>query len=406
MLSIRSPKANCMKSPLAIFGVGLVLRLGTVGYLARVMPNMLTWGINESGGIARWIVTNHTFSSPFHDANGPTAWIAPLYPGIVALIFLVFGVQAPVSAFAVMCFNSFCSAATGVVVYQMGREIHSEKAGLFAGWMWALSPHVAILPYILWDTALSALLLSVALLLTIRLGSSNDFVNWTSCGLIWGVAALVNPSLLSPLPALAIWLLIRGKKLKSVLSLAIVTLAVVSPWTIRNYTAFHRILPIRSNGLTEVYFANVGFETHPLGKSMEYQKLGEAAFTAQAGRGAVEYIRSHPGTFVSDSTRRAIWFWVYPLSFLPLSVAIDLCAIAGLIIVFRTSTEAAVPLFMVLAIYPLIYYASQVVSRYRHPIDAVLYVLSGAALSRIVSWGKFRLRDGQLVVKQPRVQTH
>jgi hypothetical protein len=366
-----------MKRPLAIFGVALVLRLGTVAYLSRVMPNMLTWGINEAGGIARWIVTNHTFSSPFHDANGPTAWIAPVYPGIVAFIFLVFGVQTPASAFAVMCFNSFCSATTGVVIYKIGREIHSEKAGLFAGWMWALSPYVAILPYILWDTALSALLLGVALLLTIRLGSSNDFVNWTSCGLIWGVAALVNPSLLSPLPALAVWLLVRGRKLKSVLTLAIVTLAVISPWTIRNYTAFHKILPIRSNGLTEVYFANVGFETHPLGQSMQYQKLGEA----------VEYIRLHPWIFVSDSTRRAIWFWVYPLSFAPLSVAIDLCAIAGLIIVFRKSTEAAVPLFIVLAIYPLIYYASQVVSRYRHPIDPVLYVLSGVALCQIFARG-------------------
>jgi len=55
------------------------------------------------------------------------------------------------------------------------------------------------------------------------------------------------------------------------------------------------------------------------------------------------------------------------------------------IIVFGKSRNAALPLITVLAVYPLIFYASQVVSRYRHPIDPVLYALSGVALSRIVS---------------------
>jgi hypothetical protein len=52
--------------------------------------------------------------------------------------------------------------------------------------------------------------------------------------------------------------------------------------------------------------------------------------------------------------------------------------------VFRKSREQALSLIAVLAVYPLTYYASQVVSRYRHPIDPVLYALSGVALSRIV----------------------
>ena len=69
-----------MKRPAAILIAGLVLRLAATAYLARVMPHMLSWGVNEVGGIVRWIVINHTFSSPFHDAHGPTAWIAPIYP--------------------------------------------------------------------------------------------------------------------------------------------------------------------------------------------------------------------------------------------------------------------------------------------------------------------------------------
>jgi hypothetical protein len=143
-------------------------------------------------------------------------------------------------------------------------------------------------------------------------------------------------------------------------------------------------MPIRSNGLTEVYFANRGFGTHPLGPSMEYQTLGESEFTARASGGAIDYIGTHPATFVGDSLRRAMWFWIYPIDSWPLSVAVDIGALAGLIIVFRRSSRAALPLMAVLVVYPLIYYASQVVSRYRHPVDPVLYALSGVALSQVV----------------------
>jgi Dolichyl-phosphate-mannose-protein mannosyltransferase len=247
-----------MKRLVAIFAAGLVLRLAAIWYLAHVTPHMLSWGINESGGIARWIVTNHTFSSPFHDASGPTAWLGPIYPAIIAGIFLIFGVQTQASALAVMCFNAVCSAATGIVVYEIGKDIHGEKAGLCAGWMWALSPYIAILPYILGDTALSALLFSGALLLTLRLGTSSKLADWARCGAIWGVAALVNPALLTPLPILALLLLDRGRRRRQVFVLALVAGLVIVPRTVRNYVVFHEIMPIRSNGLAEVYFANRG----------------------------------------------------------------------------------------------------------------------------------------------------
>ena len=364
-----SPDANnnYMKRSAAIFGAGLVLRLAAVGYLSRVAPHMLRWGANEAGGIARWIVTNQTFSSPFHDAHGPTAWIAPVYPGIIACIFFMFGVQTPLSAVAVMCFNSVCSAATGVIVYEIGKEIYSEKAGWIAGWMWALSPYVAILPYILWDTALSALSLSVAVLLILRLARWNNAGGWVICGATWGFTALVNPTLLTPLPLLALWLSDRGARWKQVLAMSLATCLIIAPWTLRNYLVFREIVPIRSNGLAEIYFANCGFETHPLGSSMEYQALGEAAFTAQAGRRAIECVRSHPVTFLENSLRRMTLFWVYPVNFWPLSFVVDLGAFAGVMLVFKKSGKVAVPLITVLAIYPLVYYVSQVVSRYRHP---------------------------------------
>ncbi|MDP9159632.1 MAG: glycosyltransferase family 39 protein [Acidobacteriota bacterium] len=371
-----------MRRPIAIFAAGLVIRLVALAYLAHVMPQMLSWGFNEAGGIARWIVTKHAFSSPFHDAQGPTAWLAPVYPLIVASIFLVFGVQTPASAVAVMVFNAVCSAATGVIVYQIGKEIHSDKAGLFAGWLWAFSPPTAILPFIPWDTSLSALILSAALLMVLRLQSGKSD-GWTACGATWGVAALVNPALLVPLPVLALLLTEWRKRWRSALIMMGVAALVILPWTVRNYVVFQRIMLVRSNGLAEVYFGNCGFDTHPLGQSMEYQRLGEAEFTARANTRAIEYIRTHPAAFLHNSIHRAMWFWIYPTNFWVLSVGIDIAASLGLIVVFKKSPKRASMVLAILTIYPLIYYASQSVSRYRHPIDPVLYSLSGIAWCRL-----------------------
>jgi hypothetical protein len=280
-----------------------------------------------------------------------------------------------------MVFNSVCAAATGVIVYAIGKEVHSEKAGLYAGWIWAFSPSIAILPFLPWETSLSALLLGAAVLLTLRLTSCKS-ESWAACGTTWGVAALVNPALLTPLPILALLLSKRGRW-KQVFIMAISTVITIVPWTIRNYAVFHEVLPIRSNGLAEVYFANCGFETHPLGQSMEYQRMGEAAFTAQASSRAVEYIRAYPMTFFRDSLHRAMLFWIHPINFWPLSVGIDLAALVGLIVLFRKSKALGLPILAVLAVYPLVYYASHVVSRFRHPIEPVLYALSGIALSSI-----------------------
>jgi hypothetical protein len=122
---------------------------------------------------------------------------------------------------------------------------------------------------------LSALIAGLALLLTMTLARSSNFMDWIICGTTWGVAALVNPALLTPLPVLALWLLDRGRKWRQVFVMATFTIVVILPWTIRNYIPFHEIMPIRSNALTEVYFANCGFGTHPLGPSMEYRILAK-----------------------------------------------------------------------------------------------------------------------------------
>lgn len=396
---------------ISLVGVGLVLRVLVILYLVHVKPNALSWGINEAGGIARWIVLNHSFSSPFHDAVGPTAWLGPGYPALVALSFLIFGVATPASALAMMIFNALCSALTAWVVYRIAMRTINQRAALIAGWLWALSPYVMLMPFLLWDTSLSALLLAYAFLRTLELegGEAVDSpighsridsrilhsrvfhprilhsktFDSAACGAVWGVAGLVSPALLIPLPFLLAYLGIGKRRWMPPAIVAGAAFLVLMPWLVRDFVVFHRLLPVRSNGLAEVYFGNLGFEMHPLGPSMEYQRLGETAFVSRYGSLALQYIAQHPGQFVRDSMHRAVDFWTQPSGFRPINLLIELAALAALVLLFLRSPFRSMPFVAVLASYPLLYYASQAFTRFRHPIEPLLYALAGCFFSQL-----------------------
>jgi len=369
-----------------LVGVGFTLRVLVILYLVHVKADALSWGINEAGGIARWIVLKHSFSTPFHDASGPTAWLGPVYPAVIAVSYWIFGVATPASALAMMIFNATCSALAGWVVYAIAKRSINDRAGLIAGWLWALSPYLMLIPFLLWDTSLAALVLGYAFLRTLELDNplhDSGIRGWIICGAAWGFAGLVTPSLLIPLPFVLAYLAVRKQRWMPSAALAGAAFLVLAPWLARDYVVFHRIFPVRSNGLAEIYFGNLGFDAHPLGPSMEYQRLGEVAFVTLYGSRLMEYVEQHPGKFVRDSFRRAIDFWMQPAGFWPLTLLIELAAVAALMLLVRGASPGVGLFLVVLAVYPLVYYASQVFSRFRHPIEPLLYGLAGCSLSQL-----------------------
>ena len=68
-------------------------------------------------------------------------------------------------------------------------------------------------------------------------------------------------------------------------------------------------------------------------------------------------------------------FWVLPEGALGLSFILGLLSFFGAFHATRKSDKGSV-LMLVLLFYPMIYYVSYVFSRYRHPIEPVIYVLA------------------------------
>jgi hypothetical protein len=332
--------------------------------------------------IARSMVLNHTYGGAFHDAPGPTAWLAPVYPSVVAAIFSVFGVQSHAAAIVLLILNCLLSAITAVVVMKIGTRCFGEKVGLLSAIFWGVSPTAAVTQLILWDSCSAALSLSLAIWLTVRLEAESRFQDYLYCGAMWGCAGLVSPSLLAPFLPILLVLYVRDRKAKQLLGLALATVLVITPWTLRNFVAFHTLMPIRSNGWAEIYFGNVGFDLHPSGPSMQYQTMGEVAFVENTKSEAVRYLAAHTAEFSKQTVRRAFNFWAMPDGALGLSFILGLLSFfAGFHAI--TKSRNGFVLLLVLIFYPMIYYISYTFSRYRHPIEPIIYVLAAYGVTII-----------------------
>jgi len=375
----------------------------------------------EAGRIARAIASGRGFSDPLSVQTGATAWMAPVYPYLVAGVFKISGIYTARSAIILLTLNSLFSALACVPVFLMARESFGQRVAIWAGWSWALYPYAIYLSAAwIWETCLTALLLSLEFLFTLRLQNSTRVAPWAGYGLLWGATALTNPAVLSLMPLLAGWacyrLHQRGRRYG--LQAAVATLAlviVVTPWFVRNYEVFHRVVPFRDNFWLEVHVGNNGDTSHsalearhpsvsPI-EEEEYNRLGELNYMAEKRRESIEFIRTRPRWFAGVTLRRIVhtWtgFWSLPANgrlhepwdpeepFDPANIALcaslTAVAIGGLLMAFRRGSAVAWPYALALLGFPVVYYVTNTDSRYRHPIDPELIVLAAYACATFFS---------------------
>jgi 4-amino-4-deoxy-L-arabinose transferase-like glycosyltransferase len=294
--------------------IALALRLLVMVYLypLQLGPGRDHWAFGyETGRIARSIATGHGFSSPLFGDTGPTAWMTPVYPYIVAAIFKIFGVFTTASALVILSMNALTSALTCVPIFFFTRKSFGEKAGDWASWIWVVFPYAVYWPVErIWDTWLATLLLAILFWTALHLAESVRVRDWIGFGLLSGVAALTDPVVFSALPFLALWALWRLYKTRRLphavlpaIGAVLAVILVVSPWFIRNYRVFHKFIPFRDNFALALRVGNVGDQFNMLTLEMgpwqndqqwqEYQKYGEIAYMQLTWQRAMQYIRMH-----------------------------------------------------------------------------------------------------------------
>lgn len=377
-------------SPLAVFAITLVTRFAVLFNLLPEHAWINFYPLNEPSHIAWALVSGFGYSSPWQNTPiAATAQQPPIFPLLLAGIFKIAGAYSLTSLWIAVSLNALFSALTAVFILRLGKRDFGEMVGIVGAWIWGLWLYEAVVSIRLWESGLSALFLVLALWWLPRLAESERLWHWCWFGLLAGIAAQTNSTMLAMFPCFYGWLWIRtckGSRVSTRLLFVSVSVFVLMlvPWTMRNYAVFGRFMPLRDNFGLELWIGNrVGIdEAHqypsafPLIDPTEYDRLGELQFMETKRQQALEFISQHPAEFLRLSACRFVRFWTEPKG--PWWFAVSLLAWIGVVTALRRDLPVAVPYALVMLAFPLVYYITHTFSTYRHPIEPVVILLAAS----------------------------
>jgi hypothetical protein len=163
--------------------------------------------------------------------------------------------------------------------------------------------------------------------------------------------------------------------------------AIQAPWAIRNWIEFHAFVPTRSNFGLELRISNrpesfalmednvshgVMSRFHPGLNEDEARKVaaeGEVAYTRAQLADARAEIRRDPARFLRLTGERFWRFWLAPSRRFKTTAASTAITLLGLWGLYLLPANPGTRLtWLILLIYPLVYYVVQVDARYTYPL--------------------------------------
>jgi hypothetical protein len=402
--------------------VALSLRVSFAVYSASHIPEN-TWAFGyEPGAIAKSIAVGDGFSSPFREPSGPTAWMMPLYPFLVALVFTLFGVYSLNSALAIFTLNSVFSALTCIPLYLIGKSCFGRIVGYIAAISLAVYPVALFHAGNIWETSLFTLLATWLLAWLLSLPKAFNFRSAFLWGGFSGFVALVNPVIIAFSPFAAMWLFTESdapkkQRFRLIGTIFIAMILTLMPWIVRNYIVFGELI-LRSNFGLELRLGNspeawsadkarrmapwsFGHPATSREEFLRYASLGEVEYMNRAFNDAVAFIRDNPEKFVWLSLQRMEQFWFNDFSGkdqnkktlgLPFSVAgiaqiIYILPVPfmlwGIVLALRRKIGVA-PLFFFILSIPAVYYVTHAgLTRYRYPIEPMIILFASFGFSSL-----------------------
>jgi hypothetical protein len=331
--------------PIAIFVCALVLRVGVilVFLVVGMYRNPNTW---ESGAVASHIVNGDGFSVTWGGSPAPTSIEAPLYPYLLAVTWRLFG-RGPGAYLLLVLLQAVAASSMIFPIHALTRRWFGTVPATAAAWVCALWPVYLFYPARIYSTVLAIPPHPWMLAGWLSLGTvsgrslfrpeavSEPAARWRlaiGVGALTGLAALTRPVLLGVYGLLAGLLLARHllarRRMEAALVLVagLVTVLVLTPWTIRNFRVHGRLVAVKDNFGKEFWMGN---NPHATGTS--FAQGGEVEITQQYPPEALalvgklpeiqvmdayeseawEYVRSDRRGFVERTAKKALWFWTW-----------------------------------------------------------------------------------------------
>jgi hypothetical protein len=208
--------------------------------------------------IAKNIVAGkgYVFTYPLTGIEAVTCYATPLYTYIQAAIL-----GAGLGERGIQIFNLLALQAACLVIYRLLRRFARVELAIPAFFALVMYPPLWILGYALDPNTLNVLLLTLTLDRLLSIAVAPTKKHWVLLGVLVGVQLLLRPDILLGITLFAAWLgWVRRRELlpvvKGLALAATIALAIVAPWTARNYIVFHKFVLVSANAGFNLYVGN------------------------------------------------------------------------------------------------------------------------------------------------------
>ncbi len=406
-----------------VYSLALLIRLFFIMYNYSVyMPDG-----GEQERIAYNLLAGKGFSLTAYwttATGGPTAAVPPFYPYFLALMFKLF----PAGGHLVVQFvQAIASSLICISGYFIAKSIFNREIARLSALLMCFSIFLVKAPLMISRTVFFILLLSLALLSTLKLAQEAGFWQWMGYGLLVGATALNSQEIFIFLPFALGWVVYHNPagwkvKLQGLCLTLTVMLLLISPWLVRNYIVFQRFVPLVSSfgiNLWEGNNPNASGSNYlyPRGRweldnSLKLRMtplMNEVERSQVMRQAALEFIRQHPRRFVYLRAKSFFYFWFshynleelqgYPRNIVTLvaTLIMNLLAFVGMVLCYRRFSGAMLLVLLFVGfsfVYTLTH--AHVIYRYRLPLDP--YLLMFAAVSLEAAYVKL----SPYVIRAPR----
>jgi 4-amino-4-deoxy-L-arabinose transferase-like glycosyltransferase len=352
----------------------------------------------------------------FVDSNGDFSVRAPLYPGMLALIFLL----SDGSVAAGHLVNALLGIGVVALLTALALELLQERRGariaLVAG---ALYPGLIVYGALLQTETLYICFFLAALLAGHRWSARPSWESAVLLGLLAGCAALTRAVFLGFIPVLllSVWWACRSRtilgagQLLAALGLA---LLVLSPWLVRSHELHGSLIPVSSGGGNSLLTGNNPFATGGWRLEPGFQEwyveqarergvsnpegLDEVTRSRLSGDIAIGYILKHPLHALVLGLKKSHIYWIYPISHSDSNVGLQAVAVGfdallymgvSIGIVFSAiSYRKFIPLYAALVFFWGIHAILHAEARFRLPVVPVLIFFFSLGCLALVEKGR------------------
>lgn len=293
--------------------------------------------------IAENLAGGHGFfqtNNPFFPGQTLYAWQAPLYPLSLGVIYDLLGNNLLIAKL----WGIVLSTATVFASYDLARRVFKDtRVSLTSGVIVAVYPGLLTNAHLLLSETLFTFLLVLAFdvfaLALTQVQARRAMLWWIVCGATWGLATLTRGITLyfaAPMALVIAWVIARQSHTwqRASISAALFVvsiIAVILPWSLRNYTVFNQFVLLETKGGVNFWLGNSPLTPSDFIRNVWKVGVREPMLAAlprdeierdRVGyRLGLEFVRQQPLTFLGRMPVKFADFWGFERSMLDVAEA-------------------------------------------------------------------------------------